>query len=150
MGEPSSGTKEKKELNILIVEDQEEHVLIIKDALERSAWSKRIWVCRDGAEALDFLFKRGAYASKTAYPNPDVILLDLRLPKVDGLAVLDQIKADEELRKIPVIVLTASERSEDILEAYRDDVKGYLLKSAFIVSKTGKMDGLLDALLSLG
>jgi two-component system response regulator len=150
MGETSSGTKEKKELNILIVEDQEEHVLIIKDALERSSWTKRIWVCRDGAEALDFLFNRGAYATKAAYPNPDVILLDLRLPKVDGLAVLDQIKADEKLRKIPVIVLTASERGEDIIEAYRDDVKGYLLKSAFIVSKAGKMEGLLDALLSLG
>jgi two-component system response regulator len=150
MNQKSGESMEKKELKVLIVEDEEEHVLIIKDALERSKRAKRIWVCRDGADALDFLFNRGKYVSKSAYPKPDFILLDLRLPKVDGLEVLDQIKADEQLKEIPVIVLTASERGEDIIEAYRDDVKGYLLKSAFIVSKTGQMEGLLDALLSLG
>ncbi|MBN1455307.1 MAG: response regulator, partial [Methanomicrobia archaeon] len=99
--------------------------------------------------ALDFLYNRGAYASKTAYPKPDVILLDLRLPEIDGLEVLKQIKADEHLKDIAVIVLTASERGEDIIEAYKDDVQSYILKSAFIVSKTGKMDGLLDAILSI-
>jgi CheY-like chemotaxis protein len=140
----------KEELKILIVEDEEEHVLIIQNALEGSERKKRIWVCRDGAEALDFLYNRGAYTSKEQYPRPDVILLDLRLPKVDGLEVLKQIKREEGLKDIPVVVLTASERGEDIIEAYRDDVQGYLLKSAFIVSKGAKMEGLLDALLSLG
>jgi two-component system response regulator len=140
---------DKKELKILIVEDQEEHVLIIKNALEKSERAQRIWVCRDGEEALDFLYNRGAFAAKEGYPKPDVILLDLRLPKVDGLEVLKQIKADEQLKDIAVIVLTASERGEDILEAYKDDVQSYMLKSAFIVSKTGKMEGLLDALLSI-
>jgi len=139
----------KKELKILIVEDQEEHVLIMKNALEKSERAQRIWVCRDGEAALDFLYNRGAFAAKTAYPKPDVILLDLRLPKVDGLEVLKQIKADEKLKDISVIVLTASERGEDIIEAYKDDVQSYLLKSAFIVSKTGKMEGLLDVLLSI-
>ena len=139
----------KKELKILIVEDQEEHVRIIKNALEASERAQHIRVCGDGEEALDFLYNRGAFASKTAYPKPDVILLDLRLPKIDGLEVLKQIKADEHLKDISVIVLTASERGEDIIEACKDDVQSYILKSAFIVSKTGKMEGLLDALLSI-
>ncbi|MGC9444226.1 MAG: response regulator [Candidatus Methanospirareceae archaeon] len=139
----------KAELKILMVEDQEEHVLIIKNALEQSERVQRIWVCKDGEEALDFLYNRGAFASKRTYPKPDVILLDLRLPKIDGLEVLKQIKADEQLKDIAVIVLTASERGEDIIEAYKDDVQSYILKSAVIVSKTGKMDGLLDAIHSI-
>ena len=140
----------KKALKILIVEDLEEHARIIMDALEDTEREKRIWLCRDGAEALDFLYNQGAYASKEEYPKPDVVLLDLRLPKVDGLEVLNRMKGKESLKDIPVIVLTASEKGEDIIEAYKDDVQGYLLKSAFIVSKSGKMEGLLDVLLSLG
>ena len=140
----------RKELEILIVEDQEEHVLIIQNALEQSELKKRIWICRDGEEALNYLHNQGDYASKEDYPKPDVILLDLRLPKIDGLEVLDRIKGNEDLKDIKVIVLTASEEGEDIVRAYKGDVKGYLLKSAFIVSKTGKMEELLDALISLG
>ena len=139
----------KKELKVLIVEDDEEHVLIIQNALESSELKKRIWVCRDGAEALDFLYNQGAYVSKAQYPKPDVVLLDLRLPKVDGLEILKRMHSEEELKDIPVIVLTASERGEDIIEAYKDDVRSYLLKSAFIVAKGGKMEGLLDVLLSV-
>jgi two-component system response regulator len=141
---------DRKELKILIVEDQEEHVLIIQNALEQSELKKRIWVCRDGEEALNYLYNKGDYASTKEYPRPDVILLDLRLPKIDGLEVLDRIKGDEDLKDIKVIVLTASEEGEDIVRAYKGDVKGYLLKSAFIVSKSGKMEELLDALISLG
>jgi two-component system response regulator len=141
---------DRKELKILIVEDQEEHVLIIQNALEQSELKKRIWVCRDGEEALNYLYNKGDYASTKEYPRPDVILLDLRLPKIDGLEVLDRIKGSEDLKDIKVIVLTASEEGEDIVRAYKGDVKGYLLKSAFIVSKSGKMEELLDALISLG
>ena len=141
---------ERKELKILIVEDQEEHVLIIQNALEQSELKKRIWVCRDGEEALDYLYNKGDYASTKEYPRPDVILLDLRLPKIDGLDVLDRIKGDKDLKDIHVVVLTASEEGEDIVRAYKGNVKGYLLKSAFIVSKSGKMEELLDALISLG
>jgi two-component system response regulator len=146
----SEKEEERKELKILIVEDQEEHVLIIQNALEQSELKKRIWVCRDGEEALNYLYNQGDYASKEDYPKPDVILLDLRLPKIDGLEVLDRIKGNKDLRDITVIVLTASEEGEDIVRAYKGDVKGYLLKSAFIVSKSGKMEELLDALISLG
>ncbi|MBN1762623.1 MAG: response regulator [Methanomicrobia archaeon] len=146
----SEKEEERKELKILIVEDQEEHVLIIQNALEQSELKKRIWVCRDGEDALNYLYNQGDYASKEEYPKPDVILLDLRLPKIDGLEVLDRIKGDEGLKDIKVIVLTASEEGDDIVRAYKGDVKGYLLKSAFIVSKSGKMEELLDALISLG
>jgi CheY-like chemotaxis protein len=141
---------DRKELKILIVEDQEEHVLIIQNALEQSELKKRIWVCRDGEEALNYLYNKGDYASTKEYPRPDVILLDLRLPKIDGLEVLDRIKSNDDLKDIKVIVLTASDEGEDIVRAYKGDVKGYLLKSAFIVSKSGKMEELLDALISLG
>ena len=142
--------EKKEELKILLVEDEKAHVRIIRHALESSEREKRIWVCQDGAEALDFLYNRGDYASKTEYPKPDVILLDLRLPKIDGLEVLNQIKSEERLNEIPVVVLTASKRDDDITGAYQDGVKSYLLKSTFIVEKSGKMDGLLDMLLSLG
>ena len=141
--------EEEKELKILLVEDLKEHVFIIRSALEESNLKNRIWVCRDGEEALDFLYHRGDYASEKEYPKPDVVLLDLRLPKIDGVGVLKRIKSEENLKDIPVIVLTASERAEDIVETFEEGVSSYLMKSAFIVQKTGKMEKLLEALLSL-
>ena len=141
--------EEEKELKILLVEDLKEHAFIIRSALEESNLKNRIWVCRDGEEALDFLYHRGDYASEKEYPKPDVVLLDLRLPKIDGVGVLKRIKSEENLKDIPVIVLTASERAEDIVETFEEGVSSYLMKSAFIVQKTGKMEKLLEALLSL-
>lgn len=143
------GEGEEKELKILLVEDLKEHAFIIRSALEESNLKNRIWVCRDGEEALDFLYHRGDYASEKEYPKPDVVLLDLRLPKIDGVGVLKRIKSEENLKDIPVIVLTASERAEDIVETFEEGVSSYLMKSAFIVQKTGKMEKLLEALLSL-
>jgi len=140
---------EEKGIKILLVEDLEEHALIIKNILEESDLKNRIWVCQDGEEALDFLYNRGDYASKEEYPKPDVVLLDLRLPKLDGVEVLKQIKSEENLKDIPVIVLTTSKRAEDILDTYEEGAKSYILKSAFIVQKTGKMENLLEAILSL-
>ena len=139
----------KKELKILLVEDLDEHVQIIRMALEQSELKNKVWVCEDGEAALDYLYNRGEYTSEAEYPKPDVILLDLRLPKVDGLEVLEQISGEEGLKEIPVIVLTASKTDEDILGAYKSGAKSYILKSALIVEKSGKMGGLLDALLSL-
>ncbi|MEA2075359.1 MAG: response regulator [Euryarchaeota archaeon] len=140
----------KKETKLLLIEDLEEHVRLIRHTLERSGLKKKIWVCRDGEAALDYLYNRGDYASKEKYPKPDIIVLDLGLPKLDGLEVLKRIKSEERLKDIPVVVLTVSEKNEDITSAYKEDAEGYLLKSAFIVEKTGKMEGLLDALLSFG
>ena len=140
----------KKEIKILLVEDLEEHVLLIKNTLEHSGLKKSIWVCRDGEAALDYLYNRGDYASKEKYSKPDIIVLDLRLPKLDGLEVLKRIKSEESLKDIPVVVLTASEETEDIRSVYNVEGTGYLLKSAFIVEKSKKMEGLLDAILSFG
>ncbi len=147
--EKSEREREEKELKILLVEDLKEHALIIKNALESGKLKTRLWVCEDGEEALDFLYHRGNYASEEEYPKPDVIALDLRLPKIDGVDVLRQIKSEDKLKDIPVIVLTASDRAEDILKTYEEGVSSYLMKSAFIVQKTGKMEKLLETLLSL-
>lgn len=141
--------KEGEEIKILLVEDLEEHVLITKNVLKTSNVKNKMWICRDGQEALDFLFNRADYASEADYPRPDVILLDLRLPKIDGLEVLKQIKNDDTLKDIPVIVLTSSKRDDDIITAYNGGAKSYILKSAFIVQKTGKMEKLVDILVSL-
>ena len=141
--------REREKKKILLIEDTEEHVLLIKNAIEAANFKNKMWICRDGQEALDFLFNRADYASEADYPRPDVILLDLRLPKIDGLDVLKQIKNDENIKDIPVIVLTSSKRDDDIISAYNGGVKSYILKSAFIVQKTGKMDKLVDILVSL-
>ncbi len=140
---------EDKELKILVVEDLEEHVEIIKRILEDSNLNTRIFVTRDGEEALDFLYNRGNYSSREEYPRPDVILLDLRLPKLDGLDVLERIKREPELRDIPVVVLTSSKRDEDLIRAYEGGAKSYLLKSAFIVLLKNEAKRLLDAIISL-
>lgn len=140
---------EEKEIKILLVEDLEEDVLIIRIALERSRLRNRVFVASDGEEALDFLYNRGDYADEKKYPKPGIILLDLRLPKLDGIEVLEQIKREEEFKDIPVIVLTASERDEDIIKAYEEGAESYILKSAFFVQKTGKVEELLDAIISL-
>lgn len=83
------------------------------------------------------------------YPKPDLILLDLRLPKIDGLEVLGQIKSNKKIKDIPVIVLTSSKRDDDIVTAYKGGAKSHILKSAFIIQKSGKMEGLLDTVFSL-
>lgn len=139
----------EKEIKILLVEDLEPHVLLIKNALEESKMRERVFVARDGEEALDFLFNRGDYASVDEYPKPDVILLDLGLPKIDGIEVLERVKSEEKLKDIPVVVLTASESGEDIIKTYEGGVKSYILKSTFFAKKKGKMEGLLDTIFSL-
>lgn len=142
--------REEKEIRILLVEDLKEHVIIIRTALEKSKLRNRVFVTSDGEKALDFLYNRGDYADEKKYPKPDIILLDLRLPKLDGLEVLEQIKREEGIKDIPVVVLTSSERDDDIIKTYEEGVKGYILKSAFIVQKaTEKIDGLLDVIISL-
>ena len=88
-------------------------------------------------------------ASVDEYPKPDVILLDLGLPKIDGIEVLERVKSEEKLKDIPVVVLTASESGEDIIKTYEGGVKSYILKSTFFAKKKGKMEGLLDTIFSL-
>ena len=140
--------EEEEETKILHVEDTEMDRLIVKRALEKIKLRNRLFVCEDGEQALDFLYNRGDYTSQKEYPKPDVILLDLNMPKVDGITVLKQIKSDDKLKNIPVVVFTTSDRDEDIIRTFEDGVSSYLLKSKFI-HKTAEMEGLFDTILSL-
>lgn len=118
--------KEKK-LRILLVEDNPDDILIAERSLMKGNMSERseLFVVRDGQEALDFLRRRGGHGDA---PRPDLILLDLNLPKIDGHEVLEEIKKDDRLRRIPVIVLTVSEREEDMVKAYNSGASGYITK----------------------
>lgn len=115
-------------VEILLVEDNPNDVELALHALKKKNIANRIEVVRDGAEALEFIFATGAYADRQNAENPRVILLDLKLPKVDGLEVLRQIKADLRTRAIPVVVLTSSREDRDIVESYNLGVNSYIVK----------------------
>ncbi|HXJ34601.1 MAG TPA: response regulator [Candidatus Eisenbacteria bacterium] len=112
---------------ILMVEDDPNDVELTMTALAEYNLANEVVVTGDGAEALDYLYCRGSFAGRTT-DNPAVLLLDLKLPKVDGLEVLRQIKADEKLRVIPVVVLTSSREERDLVESYRLGVNAYVVK----------------------
>ena len=114
--------------NILLVEDEEAHAQLTKRAIRKAGNANRIDVVCDGEEALDYLFNGGKYADKSKYPYPGLILLDIKLPGIDGIEVLQKIKQDPNLRKIPVIMLTTSEREEDIARSYDYHANSYLTK----------------------
>jgi len=113
---------------ILLVEDDPAHAEIVKRNLSAFRVANRINHVEDGQEALDYLMHEGAYADPESSPRPGLILLDLRLPKVDGLEVLARIKASEDLRTIPVVVLTTSSAESDLVKAYEHGVGSYLVK----------------------
>lgn len=116
------------DVEILLVEDNPTDAELAMLALkEGNLANKLIWV-KDGAEALDFLFATGAYSSRKVENGPKVVLLDLRLPKVDGLEVLSRIKADERTRQIPVVVMTSSREDRDISASYKLGVNSYISK----------------------
>jgi CheY-like chemotaxis protein len=112
---------------ILLVEDDPNDVELTLTALAEYNLANEVVVTRDGAEALDYLYSRGSFAARST-DNPAVLLLDLKLPKVDGLQVLKQIKSDENLRMIPVVVLTSSREERDMVESYRLGVNAYVVK----------------------
>jgi two-component system response regulator len=115
-------------VEILLVEDNANDVALTLRALKRYNLSNSIHVVYDGAEALEFIFGTGAYAGRHLEPTPRVILLDLKLPKVDGLEVLQRIKTDPRTRVIPVVVLTSSREQCDIVESYQVGVNSYIVK----------------------
>ena len=115
-------------LEILLVEDDQNDVELAMHALKKHNLANRIQVVRDGAEALDFLFARGAFSHRDINQIPRVVLLDLKLPKVDGLEVLRQVKSDPRTRKVPVVVLTSSREERDVVESYSLGVNSYILK----------------------
>jgi CheY-like chemotaxis protein len=112
---------------ILMVEDDAKDVELTLTALEEYNLANEVVVVHDGAEALDYLYYRGAFQMRTG-DNPAVMLLDLKLPKVDGLEVLKQIKSDEKLRMVPVVVLTSSKEEKDMVASYKLGVNAYVVK----------------------
>jgi CheY-like chemotaxis protein len=112
---------------ILMVEDDPKDVELTLTALEEYNLANEVVVTRDGEEALDYLYCRGKFATRST-ENPAVLLLDLKLPKVDGLEVLQQIKSDEKLRVIPVVVLTSSHEEKDMVASYSLGVNAYVVK----------------------
>ena len=115
-------------VEILLVEDSTEDLELAVRALRKANLTNHIEVARDGAEALDFIFCEGRHAARKIADAPKVILLDLKLPKVDGLEVLQRIKADPRTRHIPVVVLTSSQEQSDVVKSYRLGVNSYIVK----------------------
>jgi len=115
-------------LAILLVEDNPDHAELAQRNLADCQVANRIFHVEDGALALDYLYNRGAYEDHKQFPRPHLVLLDLRLPRVDGLEVLRQLKNDPELRAIPVVVLTTSDADRDLAMAYEYHANSYLTK----------------------
>jgi two-component system response regulator len=121
----SSTFQDWQPIDILLVEDNPGDVDLTKEALEGAKVCNRLHVAEDGEQALDFLFRKGQYADA---PRPDLILLDLNLPKRDGREVLEEIRADADLTEIPVVILTTSQADEDVGHAYRLHANCYIAK----------------------
>ncbi len=112
---------------ILLVEDSEADVELTLSALEEKSLANEVVVARDGVEALDYLHRRGVHAGR-ADGHPVVVLLDLKMPRLDGLEVLRRVKGDPELKTIPIVMLTSSREESDLVESYRLGVNGYVVK----------------------
>ncbi len=121
--EPSSAANP-----ILLVEDNADDEALTVRAFRKNNIANEIDVARDGAEALDYLFATGAYAHRVAAPLPPLVLLDLKLPKLDGIEVLRRIRADERTRLMPVVVLTSSKEDRDVLSSYELGASSYVRK----------------------
>jgi CheY-like chemotaxis protein len=129
-------------VQILLVEDDDDHAEVVVRAMEGHLVGNRIYRVADGEAALDYVFRRGIYSDPELSPTPNVILLDLRLPRVDGLEVLETIKNSADTRQIPVVVLTSSEAERDMVSAYQHHANSYLVKPVDF----GKFSGMMQAL----
>ncbi len=119
---------EGKPITILLVEDEEAHAVIVKRNLQDFKLANKIYHVKDGQAALDYLYRLNIYSKPLSSPKPELILLDLRLPKIDGLEVLKTIKTDPELVRIPVVIMTTSSAEKDITQAYDNYANSYLVK----------------------
>lgn len=127
-------------LTILLIEDNEDHAELVKRSFEDNAVANRLIHIKDGREAEKYLFESIEMKNKANYPN--LILLDLRLPKVDGLEILKKIKTDKNLKNIPVVVLTSSHAEKDLITAYTNYANSYLVKPLDFTKFTGMMKDL--------
>lgn len=116
------------EIDILLVEDNPYDAELTLRALRSKGLADKLFTCHDGVEALDFLFGNGTYAGRNPSERPKVIFLDLKLPRINGLEVLQKIKADERTRTIPVVILTSSQEEMDIARSYDLGVNSYMVK----------------------
>jgi two-component system response regulator len=119
---------ETQEIEILLVEDSPDDLDMTLRALRKANLANKIQVARDGAEALEFIFCEGAHAGRKIESVPKVILLDLKLPKIDGFEVLRRIKGDPRTKTIPVVILTSSKEQKDVVESYNLGVNSYIVK----------------------
>ena len=117
-----------RELDILLVEDNQDDMDLALHALRREKLANSIFVARDGEEALDFLFCRGAFAQRSFDHPPKLVLLDLKLPKVDGMEVLKQVKSDPRTKTIPVVIMTSSKEERDLVAGYNLGANSYIQK----------------------
>ncbi len=115
-------------VDILLVEDNPSDVKLTLKALQKHNLANKVFVVQDGEEALDYIFSRGKFVSNSDVEKIKVILLDLKLPKIDGLEVLRILKADEKTKSIPVVVLTSSKEESDIVESYKCGANSYIVK----------------------
>ena len=118
----------EKPLSILLVEDNQDHAELTLKALKHGSTAHEVYWGKDGEEALDFLQRRGRWADASTAPRPALVLLDVNLPKVGGHEVLRRIKADDGLRAIPVVMLTTSDRDEEVAASYRMGVNSFVTK----------------------
>ena len=117
-----------EEIEILLVEDNPKDAEMTQRALRKHNLGNKVHWVKDGAEALDYVFRRGDYAGRSAVHAPRLILLDIKMPKVDGIEVLRQVKADAQARAVPVVVMTSSNEERDVIESYRLGVNSYIVK----------------------
>ena len=125
---------DKRTIVILIADDDAEDRMLVRDALEESRLKNNIHFVENGEELMDYLHHKGKYADKAKHPTPGLILLDLNMPKKDGREALKEIKADEHLRLIPVVVLTTSKAEEDVLKTYDLGVSSFITKPVTFAS----------------
>jgi two-component system response regulator len=128
---------------ILLVEDNPDDVALTLRAFKRSNIANEVVVTRDGVEALDFLFGTGSYAGRDVSVQPEVVLLDLKLPKMDGFEVLKRLRADPRTRMLPVVILTSSREQQDMIQGYDLGANSY-------VRKPMEFEKFVDAVLHLG
>ncbi len=118
----------RKPFVVLMAEDDEHDILAAQRAWEKKRIANPLYIVNDGEECLDYLHRRGRYGKRGAAPRPGVLLLDIKMPKLDGLAVLQHVREDDELRRLPVVILTSSRADEDRLRSYDLGVNAYIVK----------------------